>query len=58
MLLFGQRTSTNGSDIDFDDAGQVELPGSEGYFSTIEDRGIIVQNAKLTLWTALLSSMI
>ena len=41
MLLFGEkRPAGDGTDIT-----SGELPGSEGYFSAIEDRGIVVQNA-------------
>jgi hypothetical protein len=41
MLLFGEkRPAGNGTDIT-----SGELAGSEGYFSAIEDRGIVVQNA-------------
>ena len=42
MLLFGQkRDDSTGTGSNLDD----ELAGSEGYFSAIEDRGIVVQNA-------------
>lgn len=42
MLLFGEkRVHATGSDTDLGS----ELAGSEGYFSAIEDRGIVVQNA-------------
>jgi hypothetical protein len=42
MLLFGQkRDDATGTGSNLDD----ELAGSEGYFSAIEDRGIVVQNA-------------
>ena len=41
MLLFGEkRPAGDGTDIT-----SGELAGSEGYFSAIEDRGIVVQNA-------------
>ena len=41
MLLFGEkRPAGDGTDL-----GGGELAGSEGYFSAIEDRGIVVQNA-------------
>jgi len=45
MLLFGQKrnepsdSTTTGQNLDD------ELAGSEGYFSALEDRGIVVQNA-------------
>ena len=42
MLLFGQkRNDATGTSEDLDDA----MAGSEGYFSAIEERGIVVQNA-------------
>ena len=42
MLLFGQkRDDATGTSEDLDDA----MAGSEGYFSAIEERGIVVQNA-------------
>ena len=40
MLLFGQKRSESGA-TDLDN----KLAGSEGYFSAIENRGIVVQNA-------------
>jgi len=43
MMLFGEkRTHAAGSGADFDN----EFAGSEGYFSAIEDRGLVVQNSK------------
>ena len=43
MLLFGQkRAHGSGSDSDFTN----EFAGSEGYFSAVEDRGIVMQNSK------------
>jgi hypothetical protein len=43
MLLFGEkRAHGSGSDSDFTN----EFAGSEGYFSAIEDRGIVMQNSK------------
>jgi len=43
MLLFGQkRAHAAGSDTDFTN----EFAGSEGYFSAVEDRGIVMQNSK------------
>ena len=43
MMLFGEkRTHAGGSGSDFDN----EFAGSEGYFSAIEDRGLVVQNSK------------
>ena len=45
MLLFGEKrdhSAGSSSGADFDN----EFAGSEGYFSAIEDRGVVVQNAK------------
>jgi hypothetical protein len=43
MMLFGQKTATTAGDAVTDQAGNVF--GSEGYFSAVESRGVVVQNA-------------
>ena len=43
MMLFGEKRDHSGNSAsDFDN----EFAGSEGYFSAIEDRGIVMQNSK------------
>ena len=44
MLLFGEKNAATSNDDADNDIGKT-LAGSEGYFSAIEDRGIIVSNA-------------
>ena len=41
MLLFGEKKASSG----LSDAPLTDRTGSEGYFSAIEDRGVVVQNA-------------
>lgn len=43
MMLFGQKTGASAGDAVTSQAGNVF--GSEGYFSAVESRGIVVQNA-------------
>ena len=44
MMLFGEKNSATGNDDADNDIGKT-LAGSEGYFSAIESRGIVVSNA-------------
>ena len=44
MMLFGEKNVATGSDDTENDVGKT-LAGSEGYFTAIENRGIVVSNA-------------
>ena len=45
MLLFGEKRNESGNATDSDTNFDTEFAGSEGYFSAIENRGILVSNA-------------